>query len=186
MTPRSTSQPPSPLEALEEHEPRLRARLLARLGNREEVDEVMQEVAVAAAQQAQRPEPVRDVGAWLYQVAMRQMMQLRRKAGRRRKLAQRAAAWAESQEFGAENDPLRFLLAAERQEKVRNALEQLDPRDQQSLMLKYAEGLSYGQIAERLGMTPSAVQSRLHRARRALREVLTKKDESDESTDRSA
>ncbi|RMF40699.1 MAG: RNA polymerase subunit sigma-24, partial [Planctomycetota bacterium] len=63
----------SPLEALPQHEAWLRTSLFARLGNREEVDEVMQEVAVAAANQAAKAEPVRDVGPWLYRVAMRQM-----------------------------------------------------------------------------------------------------------------
>jgi RNA polymerase sigma factor (sigma-70 family) len=39
-------------------------------------------------------------------------------------------------------------------------------------MLKYVDGLSYGEIAQRIGVTASSVQSRLHRARALLREKL--------------
>ncbi len=162
----------TPLEALPQHEAWLRTSLFARLGNREEVDEVMQEVAVAAANQAAKSEPVHDVGPWLYRVAMRQMMQLRRKAGRRRKLLHRAWELAPRDPASGERTPIEFLVSQERQQEVRRALEEMEERDRQLLLLKYVEGLSYGQIAQRLGVTAGAVQSRLHRARRWMRKRL--------------
>ena len=42
------------------------------------------------------------------------------------------------------------------------------------LVLKYAEQFSYHDLAERLGVTHAAVESRLHRARRRLREELAR------------
>lgn len=164
-----------PLEALPEHENWLRTTLLARLGNRDEVEEVMQEVAVAAANQSAKSEPVDRVGPWLYRVAMRQMMLFRRKAGRRRKLVNNVVvAKQPTEEDPRTRSPLDFLVSQERQEEVRSAMVQMTERDRQLLMLKYVEGLSYGEIAKRVGVTASAVQSRLHRARALLRKELLK------------
>lgn len=162
-----------PLDALPDHEDWLRTSLLARLGNRDEVEEVMQEVAVAAANQSAKEEPVDRVGPWLYRVAMRQMMLFRRKAGRRRKLINNVVeAKQPTEEDTRGRSPLEFLISTERQEEVRQAMRKMTERDRQLLMLKYVEGLSYGQIAARVGVTASAVQSRLHRARALLRKEL--------------
>lgn len=162
------------LEELSQHERWLRTTLHSRLGNHDEVDEVMQEVALAAANQTSRNEPVERIGPWLYRVALRQVMLFRRKAGRRRKLIESAKQRLAAESFGPKSEatPLEFLLSQERQSRVRQAMGQMHEMDRQLLMLKYVEGLSYGEIAERIGATASAVQSRLHRARATLRELL--------------
>lgn len=169
----STSSVIDPLEALPEHQAWLRTTLYARLGNQDEVEEVMQEVAVAAANQSAKAERIEQVGPWLYRVAIRQMLLFRRKAGRRRKLVDNVAnAVRPTEEDERTRSPLDFLLSQERQSEVREAMNRLDERDRQLLMLKYVEGMSYGQIANQIGVTASAVQSRLHRARGQLRKLL--------------
>jgi RNA polymerase sigma-70 factor (ECF subfamily) len=135
----------------------------------DEVDEVMQEVALAAANQIARQEPVERIGPWLYRVALRQVMLFRRKAGRRRKLLQSVRDKVPAKQQAS---PLHFLLSQERQETVREVMGNLGELDRQLLMLKYVEGLSYGEISSRIGVSASAVQSRLHRARAQLRQGL--------------
>jgi len=76
------------------------------------------------------------------------------------------------QESGREADPLRWLLADERRELVRKALARLPRRDAEILSLKYSENWSYRELAERLGVSPAAMQARLHRARQRLRSEL--------------
>ncbi len=162
------------LEELSQHERWLRTTLYSRLGSHDEVDEVMQEVALAAANQASRNEPVERVGPWLYRVALRQVMMFRRKAGRHRKLIESAKQCLRSDavDSKSQGSPLQFLLSQERQSRLRWAMGQMHVVDRQLLMFKYVDGLSYSEIAERIGATASAVQSRLHRARTALREIL--------------
>jgi RNA polymerase sigma-70 factor (ECF subfamily) len=70
-------------------------------------------------------------------------------------------------------DPLAWLLADERQKLVRTALARLPARDAEILLLKYGEDWNYHEIAERLGIGHSAVEARLHRARKRLRQELT-------------
>ncbi len=53
------------------------------------------------------------------------------------------------------------------------ALAQLDPAERALLEEKYFSGAAVRHLAERLGLTPKAVESRLTRARAELRRQLT-------------
>lgn len=158
---------------LKEHERWLRTVVYARLREPQAVDEVMQEVALAAVEQkAPLADPAK-VAPWLYRLAVRQALLYRRRTGRQRKLVDRYA----QRELSAGKpqnppDPLQWLLATERRELLRRALDQLPQRDSEILLLKYTEDWSYRQIAEHLGTTESAIQARLHRARGKLRQQL--------------
>jgi RNA polymerase sigma-70 factor (ECF subfamily) len=159
--------------ALAEHDRWLRTVIYARLQQPDAVDEVMQEVALAAVRQSAPISDPTKVAPWLYRLAVRQSLMFRRKMGRRRKLtdryAQQPAALVEPERFP---DPLGWLLAAERQQMVRQALGRLPPRDAEILLLKYTEGWNYHQIARHMGISHSAVEARLHRARQRLRQEL--------------
>jgi len=163
--------------ALQRNERWLRTVVRARLGEAQAVDEVMQEVALAAvAQRAPIADPAK-VAPWLYRLAVRQALLYRRKQGRRRKLRERYAAAAEAVRPVEEtSDPLAWLLSEERRRHVRQAVARLAPRDAEILMLKYGEQWSYRQLAAHLGASESAVEARLHRARARLRAELSALD----------
>jgi RNA polymerase sigma-70 factor (ECF subfamily) len=159
-----------PAEDFAQHQSWLRTVLLARLGNREEADEVLQEVALAAAHQSARGEPIERTGPWLYRVALRQVLLLRRRQGRRRRLLSNLAARLPPTDVCPKScSPLDWMLSEERGDLVKHALATLSERDRQLLLLKYVEGLSYEAIGQLLGVTAGSVQSRLHRARQLLR-----------------
>jgi RNA polymerase sigma-70 factor (ECF subfamily) len=148
--------------------------LLARTGNASVVDDLWQQTALAAVRAASElgaGTPVQNVAPWLYRVALRQVLQHRRKCGRERR---RDTRYAEElrPEDGAAADPLDWLLADERRTMVRQALRELESQDAEILMLKYTEDWTYRQIGEHLGVTESAVESRLFRARSRLRREL--------------
>lgn len=157
---------------LSENDRWLRTSLYARLRDPHAVDEVMQEVALAVFANGDQLRDVAKASPWLYRIAIRQSLLYRRKRGRQRALSQRYFERVKrSPEF--EEDSAAWLLAMERNAIVRQALDELPARDAEMLMLKYCEGWSYQQIAERMGVTVSAVESRLHRGRRRLRGRLT-------------
>lgn len=158
--------------ALEEHGRWLRLAILARLGERQAVEEVMQETALAAvAQRAPLHDPSR-VAAWLHRLAVRQVLLYRRRHGRQRRLLDRYAAQRSCDPSGAEPDPLGWLLRGERARLVREALGRLPPRDAEILLLKYAENWTSRELAGRLGVSVAAVEARLHRVRTRLRADL--------------
>jgi RNA polymerase sigma-70 factor (ECF subfamily) len=164
--------------ALGQHERWLRTIVLARLREPQAVDEVMQEVALAAVRQAAPLADPAKVAPWLYQLAVRQSLLYRRKCGRRRRLVDRYAEQGDHEPRGSRSpaDPLGWLLAEERQALVRRALSQLPRRDAEILLLKYTENWSYHQIAAHLGIGHSAVEARLHRARARMRQELAALD----------
>jgi RNA polymerase sigma-70 factor (ECF subfamily) len=165
--------------ALAQHKSWLRTVALARLGEPQAVDEVLQEVALAAVRQAAPIADASKVAPWLYRLAVRQTLLYRRKCGRRRRLTDRYGEQLRGGDPGGRGevlDPLGWLLAEERRAQVRRALAVLAPRDAEILLLKYTEHWNYHQIAAHLGVSHSAVEARLHRARRRLRDELAALD----------
>jgi len=162
---------------LAEHGHWLRTVICARLGEPQAVEEVMQEVSLAAVRQQAPLSDADKVAPWLYQLAVRQTLLYRRKQGRRRKMI---GAYAErfrpDEADNRQTDPLSWLLAEERGVQVRAAMSRLPRRDAEILMLKYNEDWSYKALAEHLGISHSAVEARLHRARQRLRDELATVD----------
>jgi RNA polymerase sigma-70 factor (ECF subfamily) len=68
--------------------------------------------------------------------------------------------------------PSRRLVRDEQRDRVRDALERLDPRDREVLVLRYLEGLTTGDIAAVLGVRAGAVKMRHLRALERLRSLL--------------
>ncbi|MBI3860625.1 MAG: RNA polymerase sigma factor [Planctomycetia bacterium] len=156
------------------HERWLRTAVFARLRERDGVDEVMQAVAVAALQQQAPLLDLSKAAPWLYRLAVWQSLQYRRRAGRQRKLTGNYALHQPADHAPCGPDPLAWLLADERQRLTREALERLPRQEAEILLLKYTEDWSYRDLAAHLGIRESAVESRLHRARRRLRCELNK------------
>jgi len=150
----------------------LRKVILARTGEAQAVEEVFQQVAlVAVAQTAPLSDPAK-AAPWLHRIAVVQSARYRRKCGRDRTAVRHVAASQSYQGNGAAKDPLAWLIAKERYEQTRLAVQQLPGAHAEILLLKYGEGWSYRQIAERLGITEKAVDARLARARAQLRRAL--------------
>jgi RNA polymerase sigma factor (sigma-70 family) len=168
--------PPATIDwpkALAEHERWLRTVVVARLGEPQAVDEVMQEVALAVLRQrAPLADPAR-LAPWLYRLAATQALLYRRRRGRGRKLTDRyLKRFRPTEEDSRDPDPLSWLLADERRQAIRMALTRLSGRDAEILLLKYTEDWSYHELANHLGISHSAVETRLHRARARLRAEL--------------
>ena len=163
--------------ALAQHDRWLRTVVGARLGEPQAIDEVMQEVALAAVRQQSPIADASKVAPWLYRLAVTQSLLYRRKQGRRRNLTGRyAQRYRPAEQDHRHADPLDWLLCEERRERVRQAVARLPRREAEILLLKYIEGWSYRQLAEHLGISRSAVEARLHRARKRLRTELAAMD----------
>jgi RNA polymerase sigma-70 factor (ECF subfamily) len=157
-----------PAEILGRHLGWLRVVVRARMVAADEVEDVLQNVAVAVSNGSAMPSDDRHVAPWLYRVAVRQVLQFRRREGRRRKLL----AMAERRQPPASEGPVEQLMALESRLAVRDALDRLGDVDRQVLLLKYAENWSYIDLAGHLGVSRGAIEHRLTKARERLREEL--------------
>ena len=163
--------------ALEQHRPWLRKVLGCRVGDRHEVDDLLQEIALAVVRQTS---PRRDkesvlptdpdkVAPWLYRLAVRQSINFHRKSNRK----SAAQPMADLDSTDMHSEPLDWMLAKEEAGEMQAALEQLRPQDREILMLKYTENWSYRKLAEHLGVKERTVEYRLLKARQNLRNQLT-------------
>lgn len=162
--------------AWDQHQPWLRTVLFARLRNHDAAEEALQQVAIAAARGADKLRDPTKLAPWLYRLAVTTVMQQRRQAGRRKIRLQTFAENSPTEE-SHERDPLGWLVAQEQRQLVRQALAELPGRDAEILLLKYTEDWSYRELSEHLGLSPSAVEARLHRARHKLRQALASLEE---------
>jgi RNA polymerase sigma factor (sigma-70 family) len=158
---------------LAQHGRWLRTVALARTGEAQAVEEVMQEIALAVMNSAAGPADPAKTAPWLYRVAVRQALIYRRKLGRMRKTQNHYADRVRPKDTdGRTPDPLAWLIRDEQRQLIRTGLDRLPSRDAEALLLKYIEGWSYTQIAEQLGISHSAIVSRVNRARARLRVEL--------------
>lgn len=146
----------------------------SRISEAEAVEDIMQNIALALVRQREGLPDIKRIGAWLYQVAVRQVLMYRRTRGRRRNFEDRLAQGASADLATATEpaNPVDRVMAAEQQEQVRDAMQDLEELDRQILMLKYSEGWSYRQLAEHLGVKEDTVEYRLLKARKNLRRLL--------------
>ncbi|MEM9410860.1 MAG: sigma-70 family RNA polymerase sigma factor [Planctomycetota bacterium] len=153
---------------LKTHEPWLRRVISGRIGHRHEVDDLMQEIALAVFRQKTLPDdPVR-VAPWLYRLAVRQAINFHRKMGRK----SNAKPTAELEVESDDREPLDWMLNIEQSSAMRSAMGELTTRDREILMLKYTENWSYKELAEHLGIKVKTVEYRLMKARKRLRTLI--------------
>ena len=160
----------SPQAVFLEHESWLRTVVRSRLNEPDAVEDVMQNIALAIVRHRSMLSEINRIGAWLYQVAVRQVLMYRRSSGRRRRMQDRLAFDSVGRQD--QGCPLQSLLAAEVQTNVQQALNELPELDRQMLMLKYSEGWSYQELAEHMGVREDTVEYRLLKARKNLRRLL--------------
>jgi len=159
---------------LEEHQSWLKRVILARTGEPQAVDEVWQQLALAAVEQRWPLADPAKVAPWLHRLAVIAAARHCRQLGRQRRTIHR---WADAQTYssnGAALDPLALLMRRERVALTRHALLSLPARDAEMLLLKYGERWSYRRIAAHLGISEKAVDCRLMRARAQLRRSLVR------------
>ncbi|MFW5940851.1 MAG: RNA polymerase sigma factor [bacterium] len=78
--------------------------------------------------------------------------------------------------LGVSNDPARTMARRERRRNLWEAVGELDMRHRVTLVLRYQEGLSCGEIADILGLSLSTIYTRLSEGRQQLRELLDGED----------
>jgi RNA polymerase sigma-70 factor, ECF subfamily len=156
----------------EEYQDRL-LRLCERLlGEAEEARDAVQEVFLKIWRKSAAVRPQGQLYTWLYRIAVNHCLNKLR----RRKLV-RFLRWSGSAEepdataFDPPDpapDPAASLASRQRWQATRKAIAGLPENQRAVLVLARFEGLSYRQIAEVLGITEGAVESRLFRAMRRL------------------
>ena len=156
--------------AFAQHDRWLRTVVLAAVREPQAVDEVLQEVALAAIKQ-QAPLAIGQARAVVLSAGGAAGALYRRRCGRRRGLRDRYAPDAAGDIDLSAAARSAELADRGRAALVRQAISRLAGQDAEILLLKYTEDWNYHQIAAHLGIGHAAVETRLHRARPAAARV---------------
>jgi RNA polymerase sigma-70 factor (ECF subfamily) len=142
----------------------------------EEARDVAQEAFLRVWRERRRWRPEAAFSTWLFAVVLNLCRNQRRSAVRRPELVpiavDEAGDPAAALAAGATDDPYARARAGEVAAIARRALLALPENQRSAILLRRFEGMSYREIAEVLGLTESAVESLLVRARRALAEAI--------------
>jgi RNA polymerase sigma-70 factor (ECF subfamily) len=149
--------------------------LMRILNNREEAEDVLQEVFFQVWRKAadfdqNRGRPF----TWLVTLARSRGIDRLRTLAARERLAEAGAQGASEQTSDAATDAFK----SEQRGLVTNALAQLPDEQKRPIMLAYFDGLTQSEIATRLGAPLGTVKTRMRTGLMKLREMLAGKDES--------
>ena len=158
-------------------------------GNQSDSEDILQETFVKCylhktkLKQAERFEP------WLYQILVRSAWRLERKKKGRAEISYEGILENEEDKKSAEyiredkktDGPLESVLVAETANEIQAALIHLDIKYRTVILLYYYNELSTREIAHITGAMEGTVKSRLHKARKLLKDLL--KADSSEKTE---
>lgn len=152
------------------------------LGDAEMAEDAFQATFLQVHLKCDRFEPGRKVRPWLYTVATNQAIDAQRRNRRHQMVSLDRRANGKGDEEASslvellesqETDPFDQADAAERQQSVRHAVDQLPDTLREVLLLVYYQGLKYREAAEALAIPVGTVKSRLHAAISKLNQALT-------------
>ncbi len=161
-------------ELVRRHEGRVFRFLVRMLGDPAEAEDVAQETFLNLHRHGTRFRGEARFSTFVYRVAANGALNRRRGLGRmgarHRRLAERQAAGDDLPE--GPRDPESAAAGAQLGRLVQGALVELPERLRLPLVLYDIEGLGYAEIARATGAPEGTVKSRIHRARKLLRERL--------------
>jgi RNA polymerase sigma-70 factor (ECF subfamily) len=130
--------------------------------------DIVQESFINAAHHIARLRDDAKFGSWLFGIAHQKCIQRWRRSGQ---------AWVpldelDDQASEADLDPGDWLVQKEEEEQFMKALARLSPPHRSVLLLHFLEDFSLEEIAAITGTSSGTVKSRIHYAKRALRQLL--------------
>lgn len=154
-------------ELYRRHARSLFAYIYSRLGDRHLSEEALQDVVLALWRGARRFRGEASVRTWLFAVARRRCLTLRRR------LSHDLPVFGEEQLPPSElPTPLEAAVTSAAQDAVREAIALLPAPQREAVELVYLHGLSGPEAAEVLRVPVGTVKSRLHRALKVLAPLL--------------
>jgi RNA polymerase sigma factor (sigma-70 family) len=151
----------------EEHSERLFSFLAYRTGNRALAEDLLSETFERVLRSRQRFDPRRgSERRWLYTIALN----LLRDNARRQTHEERALQHAGAGTTPAEADP--GLAAVEHRDELHRALALLNDDEREAIALRFGADLKLRDVARVLGEGESAIEGRIYRALRKLRDEL--------------
>ncbi|GGG22228.1 RNA polymerase sigma factor SigZ [Pontibacter amylolyticus] len=146
-----------------EYENRLRGFVQNRIKDRDETNDILQQLYVKLYKNCEQLQEVRNLNAWLYQIARNAVYDYYREQDRHLPVEDESKLEEKLQQDPEHQDSENLVLPL---------INMLPPEYAEPLRLSEIEGISQKEIAERLGMSYSGAKSRVQRGREKLKALF--------------
>jgi len=143
------------------------ARFAASVGARGDVQDVVQDTFVRAFASIDSFRGESSLRTWLFTIARRLLLDLRRSERRRGEQVE-----VQDDDAVTEYDSLDSMVADESRKRMHDAVGRLSKTQREVFLLRVNEGLSYKEIADVAGTTEGAARVHYHNAMRVIKEYL--------------
>lgn len=158
----------------ERYERRVYGRCVVILKDAEEAQDVMQEIFVKVYFKLDGFRGDAKFSTWIHRVTTNTCLNWIQKKSRSAEVI--LDEEIEELVMHTTEDPLHQLLESSKNVLIRQTLEQMDRNDTVMILMKYADGESMAEIAEKFGITEGAAKVRLFRARKKFMEIFERLD----------
>lgn len=161
-------------ELVKAHQRRAYAAAYALVGNRDDAIDLAQDAFVRAYRAMGRFDTKMPFYPWLHRIVRNTCLNHLKRRNRRGETSLDALM---EEGYDAESgglDPVESAEAVDLRDRIRAAMATLTPQQQEILRLRHMVELSYTEIADCLQIPIGTVMSRLHAARKALKDALEK------------
>ncbi len=146
--------------------------------NREDAEDLTQEIFVKAFQALPRFKGKSSFYTWLYRIAVNKTINYRKKRNRKRAMSldqfdQEIKTDEVYHDLTSKGSPLRNLSLTELQKKLNEALESLSEKHRTVVVLHDMQGIPHEEISKIVGASVGTIRSRLFYARRQLQVELS-------------
>lgn len=162
-------------DLIRRHERRIYRMAYRMVGSHEDALDLVQEVALKLMRALPRFKGDSRFSTWLYRLTANTCIDFYRKRGRQQAvyLDDLSSPKLLEQESPATLDPETHMEDTQREQVVNAALQMLPVKQRQLIELRDRSGFSNLEVAQMLGLDVGTLKARLHRARGALRRVMT-------------
>lgn len=143
------------------------ARFAASVGAKSDVQDIVQDTFVRAFASMDTFRGDSALRTWLFTIARRLLLDLRRSERRRGEQVE-----VQDHDAVTEYDALHSVVAAETRQRLHAAVERLSKTQRDVFLLRVNEGMSYKEIADTASTTEGAARVHYHNAMRAIKEFL--------------
>jgi len=155
---------------MERHGRWVRGVVFSVLGDRNDLDDVCQQVWLSVWRNSRSLQDAAKWRPWLYRLARNVALDAGRRKTHRRRLWQRVKDCLRPPTAAPPVD--RDLIAREQHQLVLDAIGSMSEAYRQVFVMRHLDGLSYAEIAKATGLSVEGVETRLVRARRLLKGKL--------------
>jgi RNA polymerase sigma-70 factor (ECF subfamily) len=163
-------------ELMKRYQKKLSTYLYRLVGNKEEVEDLLQNVFLKVYKHSSDFDTSRKFSSWVYRIAHNEAVNYLKRRDKKKFVSwEDITTTKDKLETKSEaKSPFEVWISKERKQDIQEALSKIPPKYKEVLILRYFSDKSYSEISKVLGKPVNTVGTLINRAKRKLLEVMKK------------